>query len=140
MSITCVQFIGRQEIITGNIGGQVRIYDLRANKKSVRSLCDFNEVSGVKSLAQHPTQNHMLLIGYQSGKMSLQDLRQMSSTMATSSPVPIAYLPHQHGGINELYFHRVNPDNFFTGSQNGELVHWMPAEPTDDVEMIQRKC
>jgi nuclear pore complex protein Nup43 len=138
VSITTVEFIGREEIVTGNICGQVKIYDLRApasnGNKPGRTVHDYNEITGIKSLAQHPSQNHMILVGYESGQLAMQDLRQNSATSGSSEPV--AYLPPQSGAVSEMHFHQVNPDHFFTGSQNGELVNWMPGEP--DVEMDGR--
>jgi hypothetical protein len=92
-----------------------------------------DELSGAVSLAQHPTQSHVLLVGFTSGNLNLFDLR------GGSNAEPIANLQQQDGAVSEIYFHGITPDHFFTCSQNGNMMHWFPAEDVDAADLVQSK-
>ncbi|XP_021957994.1 nucleoporin Nup43 isoform X2 [Folsomia candida] len=125
LSIYCVDFVSRSEILTGNGGGQLKRWDLREpENKPVQILNPnfaMNNIYGVISLAVHPSQKHLVIAGYQSGCMDLYDLR------GGSRCDPIANLASNEGSLSELYFHQINPDHFFSCSSSGQVCQWYPG-------------
>ena len=113
---------------------QVNIWDLaEASAKPILTLNHLDELSGAVSIAQHPTQSHVLLVGLNSGTLSVFDLR------GGSSSGPTANLQQLRGGVNEVHFHDVSPDHFFTCSQAGDMIHWFPAGERGGPELVQSK-
>ncbi|CAG7837024.1 unnamed protein product [Allacma fusca] len=138
LSISVVSSIGRSEIVTGNGGGQVKLWDLRSSSNQpVVVLCPnvlLNNLAGAVSIAQYPSQSHVLFVGYQSGCMDLWDIRRGTGCQPAANLVSEA---STGGAIGEIQFHRINEDHFFTCNQLGSISHWFPSED-DDVEMLQR--
>lgn len=111
------------------------IWDLRGEgTKPIQTLNHLDELSGAVSIAQHPTQSHVLLVGFVSGSLNLFDLR------GGSSSEPIANLQQQEGAVSEIYFHGITPDHFFTCSQSGDMTHWFPASDINGGDLVQSKA
>jgi len=127
LSIYTVAFVGSSEIVTGNSAGQLKVWDLNSASKKPTVIMNanmlLNNLYGVSCIAVHPSQNHAVIVGYQSGCMDLWDIRMGSGCQ----PVANLLTQNQGGSVSEIYFHRNNPDNFFSCSQSGELCHWLPS-------------
>ena len=137
LSISTVAAIGRSEVVTGNGGGQVKLWDLRSPSiHPMLVLCPnvlMNNLAGATSLAQYPSQSHILFVGYQSGCIDLWDIRRGSGSQ------PAANLVGEGGGaIGEIEFHRTNEDHFFSCNQLGTVSHWFPSDE-EDIDMAQSK-
>lgn len=124
LSIYSVAFVGRSEILTGNAGGQLKLWDLRSDDNFPTQIMNpnvvMNNLYGAVSIAQHPSQSHLVIVGYHSGLVDLWDLR-----LGTGSD-PVANLATDSGSLSEIYFHKINPDHFFSCSQSGKACHWYP--------------
>jgi WD40 repeat protein len=140
VSIYCVCFVGRNELLTGNGAGQMKLWDLRHSESSlVQTMNPMNELYGAVSIAQHPSQSHLVVVGYGCGSMDLWDLRMGSGCD------PVVNLCAEGGSLNEIYFHKVNPDNFFTASQTGQVWQWYPTDKNPEflngkVMMMMMMC
>jgi WD40 repeat protein len=132
LSICCVANVGRSEILTGNNGGQLKLWDLRRTEKcpvlTMNPNIVMNTVYGTVSIAVHPSQNHLVIVAYQSGCMDLYDIR-MGSVHE-----PIANLASDNGSLSEIYFHQINPDHFFSCSQSGQVNQWFPGHGVFDMQ------
>jgi len=133
LSFRCVESTVARTIATGNNAGQVKLWDLRhGGRRPTQTLNHLEDLSSATSIAAHPTQPHILLVGYSSGGTDLWDLRGSSSE-------PIANLQRQDGGLCEISFHRDYPDNFYTCCQSGEVLHWFTAENVPESDLVQSK-
>lgn len=68
----CVIFLKHNEILTGNLRGQMKIWDLRSenNYPSSTFMLKGDQIT-VTSLAFHPTQRHMVVAGDEEGMRTL---------------------------------------------------------------------
>jgi len=137
LSIYSLSFVGRSDILTGNAGGQLKLWDLRGNENSPVQTMNpnvvMNNIYGAISIAQHPSQSHLVIVGYQSGLVDLWDLRMGSGCD------PVANIAADSGSLSEIYFHKINPDHFFSCAQSGQVCHWYPKinSSDSDVELMQ---
>jgi len=72
--------------------------------------------NAVTAIANHPTQQHIILVGSEEGSVTVYDIRQPS--------FPASYLSAHDHASTELKFHPTQPDKLFTASANGELWKW----------------
>ena len=72
-SITSLTFTKTNELVSSNMRGQLKLWDLRSNVQTPVSGCD--QGSGVTSLASHPTQSHVLMSAGRDGVLAVWDLR-----------------------------------------------------------------
>ncbi|XP_026286203.1 nucleoporin Nup43 [Frankliniella occidentalis] len=117
-SLRCVLYLRHSEILTGNLRGQMKKWDLRVadDKPHMTFMLSGDQVSlSATCIAQHPTQQHTLLVGGEDGSITVWDLRQ------TSYAVPLA----AHSGlVSEMIFHADRPEHLFSTSSSGEAWHW----------------
>lgn len=115
-SLRCILYLRHSEILTGNLRGQMKKWDLRVpDDKSILTFMLSGEQLGATCITQHPTQQHTILVGGEDGSITVWDLRQ------TSYAVPLA----AHSGlVSEMIFHPDRPDHLFSCSSNGESWHW----------------
>nr|ALS04472.1 nucleoporin Nup43 [Acartia pacifica] len=116
-SINDITFSRSTDILTANMRGQMKLFDLRSNKQEASStyLLSNDQVS-ITCLAKHPTQGHIVISGGENGVLAVWDLRQGRH--------PTTILAAHSAPISEVKFHPDQPDHVFTCSQNGELWHW----------------
>ncbi|ODM89519.1 Nucleoporin Nup43 [Orchesella cincta] len=126
LSISSACFVGRETVMTGNGGGQLKLWDLRSDSDVPVQILNpnvlMNNLYGASSICQHPSQTHAIIVGYQSGCMDLWDMR-----LGPDSD-PVANLTSEGGALSEIYFHQINSDHFFSCAQSGQVCHWYPAE------------
>lgn len=118
-SLTAVQFVKHDQIITANMRGQMKLWDLRSNDDNPVStyFLSHTDQIGITCLDRHPTQAHVLCTGSQDGMLAIWDLR-------GGNNYPVTLLnAHQHP-VSEVQFHRQQPDHIFSCSQNGDIWHW----------------
>lgn len=115
-SLRCVLYLRHSEILTGNLRGQMKAWDVRkADNKPVLTFMLSGDQLGATCITQHPTQQHTILVGGEDGSITVWDLRQ------TSYAVPLA----AHSGlVSEMKFHADRPDHLFSCSSSGESWHW----------------
>lgn len=119
-SITDVIFSRTAEIVTANMRGQLKLFDLRSNQQEAATCFLLsNDQSAIHSLARHPAQGHILISGGEDGYMAVWDLRK--------GRIPVTLLSAHQAPISEVKFHPDLPDHIFTCSQGGELLHWNGA-------------
>jgi len=134
-SVTSVIYLRPAEILTANTSGQLKLWDLRllSSKRQqqhqkqaanggndhsapTRILSMNGERVGVESLAQHPTQPHLVAAGGDDGLLTVWDLR-MDKTPAT-------LLQGHDSPVWDVAFHPSQPDHLFTCSDDGKVLHW----------------
>ena len=73
-------FVKASEILTANMQGHLKLWDLRTQNSPKVILLSPDQVS-VKTLSGHPTQNHLVAAGGEDGSLGLWDMR------TTSQPI-----------------------------------------------------
>ncbi|KAG6445926.1 nucleoporin Nup43 [Manduca sexta] len=116
-SLHSVCFIKHNEIITGNLRGHMKIWDLRSpdNKPTASFLLAGDELAST-CIINHPTQPHIILAGSESGSLAVWDLR--------VNTFPTSLLNAHSAGVTEMQFHPENPNKLLTSSVSGELWDW----------------
>lgn len=119
-SITDITFTRASEVVSSNMRGQLKLWDLRSNQQQPTStfLLSSDQVA-VTCLATHPTQCHILVSGGEDGVLGVWDLRQ--------GRYPVTLLSAHQSPVSEVTFHQDQPDHLFTCSQGGEVWHWNGA-------------
>jgi len=119
-SITDVTFTKASEVVSSNMRGQLKLWDLRSNQQQPSNtfLLSSHQVA-VTCLARHPTQCHILVSGGVDGVLGVWDLRQ--------GKYPVTLLSAHQSPVSEVSFHQDQPDHLFTCSQGGEVWHWNGA-------------
>jgi len=125
-SVTSVIYLRPLEIITANSSGQLKLWDLRILSSSSQRSNDSSAPSkilsmngeriGVESLAQHPTQPHLVAAGGDDGLLAIWDLRMDKS--------PATLLQGHDSPVWDVVFHPNHPDHLFTCSDEGKVLHW----------------
>lgn len=116
-SLHCVSFLKYNEVLTGNLRGQMKIWDLRSQEDNPTSTFMLNgDQIAATCLTFHPTQRHMVLAGDDEGSLTVWDLR--------LNTFPVTLLSAHSNAVSEMQFHPNNPDHLFTCSNSGELWHW----------------
>jgi len=114
-SIRALAFTKAQELVSANLRGQLRLWDLRLPPGEACTL-SLPPGSPTSCLATHPAQPHVLVAGGEDGVMAIWDLR---------SPGHPATLLSAHGScVGDIKFHPNLPDSLFTCSQGGDVCHW----------------
>jgi WD40 repeat protein len=77
-SMTDVAFIKHDEILTSNVRGQLKLFDLRSQSDAPvhTSMLSGGDQVGVTCLSTHPTQTHIVATGSSDGSIAFWDLRQ----------------------------------------------------------------
>ncbi|XP_050347162.1 nucleoporin Nup43 [Nymphalis io] len=116
-SLHAVCFIKLNEVITGNIRGHMKIWDLRStNDKPVAAFLLAGDELAATCITRHPTQPHIILAGSESGAVAMWDLR--------VNQFPTSLLNAHAAGITEMQFHPENPNKLLTSSVSGEIWDW----------------
>ncbi|CAG9859285.1 unnamed protein product [Phyllotreta striolata] len=116
-SIQCVIFLKHNEILTSNLRGQMKIWDLKQqNNKPVSTFMMSGDHLTPTCLTYHPTQRHIVLTGDDLGALTTWDLRQHN--------YPINVLNAHEGAISEIQFNSEYPDQLFSCSSAGEIWNW----------------
>ncbi|CAH0405580.1 unnamed protein product [Chilo suppressalis] len=116
-SLHSVCFIKHTEVITGNLRGHMKIWDLRTNiNKPAASFLLAGDEMAATCILNHPTQPHIILAGSESGSLAVWDLRVNS--------FPTTLLNAHSAGVTEMQFHPENPHKLFTSSVSGEIWDW----------------
>lgn len=121
-SLLCVDFLRHNEIITSNIRGHMKLWDLRNDEDTPATTFMLPDQLKTEAtdITHHPTQRHIVAAGGGDGSLTVWDLRQ--------STYPISQLMAHDQAISEVIFHPDRPDNIFTCSINGELWHWKNSQ------------
>ena len=123
--LTAVKFINEDEVIAANMRGQLKLLDLRRKdeKPTQTFIADSGDQVGVTCLDKHPSQNHIVCCGTQSGRLQFWDLRNVRHPMTVMKGHDLA--------VNEVRFHEQQPNNLFSCSETGEVWHWKDASGVD---------
>nr|CAD7405277.1 unnamed protein product [Timema poppensis] len=116
-SLHCVCFLKHNEVITGNLRGQMKIWDLKSPSKTAAStfMLSGDQVCA-SCVVNHPTQCHLVLAGGEDGCLTVWDLRH--------NTFPVTLLSAHTDTVTELHFHPERPEHLFTCSLSGEFWHW----------------
>ncbi|CAK1544378.1 unnamed protein product [Leptosia nina] len=124
-SIHSVCFLKLSEVITGNIRGHMKIWDIRSdNNKPAASFLLAGDELAATCIVRHPTHPHIILAGSESGSIAVWDLRM--------NQFPTSLIKAHSSGITEMHFHPENPNKFLTSSLSGDLWDW-------DMESLTKK-
>ncbi|KZC10530.1 PREDICTED: nucleoporin Nup43 [Dufourea novaeangliae] len=117
-SIYCVDFLRHNEILTGNLRGHMKVWDLRSNQDLPATTFMLSDQAKTEatSIAHHPTQRHIVVAGGGDGSLTVWDLRH--------NTYPMTQLNAHAKAVSEILFHPDRPENLFTCSHSGELWHW----------------
>eukprot|EP00096_Caligus_rogercresseyi_P002866 TRINITY_DN15201_c0_g1_i1.p1 TRINITY_DN15201_c0_g1~~TRINITY_DN15201_c0_g1_i1.p1 ORF type:complete len:373 (-),score=79.15 TRINITY_DN15201_c0_g1_i1:21-1139(-) len=118
-SLSALQFVKHDEIVTANMRGQMKLWDLRSSQTSTPSATFFSsntEQVGITCVSRHPTQSHVICSGSQDGMIAFWDFRK--------ERYPVTILNAHKGAVSEVHFHHQSPDHIFSCSQNGDIFHW----------------
>ncbi|XP_049827320.1 nucleoporin Nup43 [Schistocerca gregaria] len=116
-TLRCVCFLKHSEILTGNLRGILKIWDLKSS--TVRPTMSFtmpHEQVSASCVVHHPTQRHLVLAGGEEGALVVWDLRH--------SIYPITVLNAHSSSIKDLEFHPDRPEHLFSCSADGGIWHW----------------
>ena len=99
-SIATLVFTKTNELVSANMRGQLKTWDLRSNSQSPVSNC--SQGGGVTCLASHPTQSHVLMSGGQDGVLAVWDLRspQHPATLLSADKV----CTFEKHFMNQIYY------------------------------------
>ncbi|XP_023012732.2 nucleoporin 43 [Leptinotarsa decemlineata] len=116
-SIQCVIFLKHNEILTSNLRGQLKIWDLRSSSNNPNStfMISGDQVTPT-CLTYHPTQRHLIITGDDLGALTTWDLRH--------NTYPVNVLNAHEGAISEIQFEPENPDQLYSCSSSGEIWQW----------------
>ena len=106
-SITALTFSKTSELVSSNMRGQIKTWDLRSNSQC--PVSNSSQGGAVRCLAVHPTQSHVMMAGGEDGVLAVWDLR--------SPTQPATLLSADKAAISEVVFHPSQPDHVFTCSQ-----------------------
>ena len=119
-SIADASFVKHDEVLTANVRGQLKLFDLRSQSESPSrtSLLTAGDASavGVTCLATHPTQAHIVASGASDGSIAFWDLR--------GDAHPVTILQGHEQAVNAVQFHAQQPHHMFSCSESGEVWHW----------------
>lgn len=105
------------QLITGNIRGHMKIWDLRSSDdKPAASFLLAGDEAAATCIVNHPTQPHIVLAGSESGALAVWDLRVNS--------FPTSLLSAHAAGVSEMQFHPENPHKLISCSISGEIWDW----------------
>ncbi|KAJ9595957.1 hypothetical protein L9F63_012850 [Diploptera punctata] len=116
-SLRTVCFLKHNELLTGNLRGQMKVWDLKSSSDKPQSTFMLSgEQVGASCVTHHPTQRHMVLAGGEDGSLTVWDLRH--------NTFPVTLLSAHSDTVTELQFHPERPEHVFTCSASGEIWHW----------------
>ncbi|XP_044761105.1 nucleoporin Nup43 [Coccinella septempunctata] len=116
-SLKCVLFLKHNEILTSNLRGQMKIWDLRSKSEEPSSMFVLSgDMIAPTCLTYHPTQRHLVVAGDEEGSITIWDLRQ--------NTFPVNLLKAHNESVTEIKFHPDYPDHLFSASMAGEVWHW----------------
>lgn len=135
-SIHCVIFLKHSQLLTSNLRGQMKVWDIRsAGNEPVSTFMLSGEQVSPTCLQFHPTQRHLVVAGDEAGtyyflyfeflkviiylgSVTIWDLRQ--------NTYPVNLLDAHEGMVLDLQFHPDHPDHLFSCSSSGDIWHWAP--------------
>nr|XP_027213572.1 nucleoporin Nup43-like [Penaeus vannamei] len=123
-SMYAVVYVRASEVVTANMQGHLKLWDLRAQQPAKATLLSPDQIA-VCHLAGHPTQQHLVAAGGEDGAMAIWDMRNIAQ--------PVTLISAHNGPITEVRFHPAAPDHLFTCGLDGQLLHWdasASARPT----------
>lgn len=116
-SFNSICFLRYREIITGDIRGHMKTWDLRmSTEEPTSSFLLSDEELAATCISNHPTQPYIVLVGSESGSLTVWDLRMKS--------YPASALKGHKASLTEMQFHPENPQKLFTSSASGEIWSW----------------
>ncbi|KAG7190344.1 hypothetical protein KM043_006457 [Ampulex compressa] len=123
-SIHCIDFLRHSEILTGNLRGHMKVWDIRSDQDvpATTFMLSDQVKTEATSIAHHPTQRHIVVAGGGDGSLTVWDLRH--------NTYPISQLNAHAKAVSEILFHQDRPENLFTCSVSGELWHWNNTQNT----------
>jgi len=116
-SITALAYTRTSELVSSNMRGQLKTWDLRSNSQTASNTS--SQGAAITCLGRHPTQSHILVAGGGDGVLAVWDLR--------SPTHPTTLLSAHKAALSEVQFHPTQPDHLFTSSQGGDICHWNGA-------------
>ncbi|XP_066950405.1 nucleoporin Nup43 [Macrobrachium rosenbergii] len=114
-SIYAVIYVRASEVLTANMQGHLKLWDLRADQPSKATLISPDQIA-VCNLAAHPNQQHIVASGGEDGALTLWDMRNINQ--------PITVIAAHSGSITSVKFHPASPEHLFTCGTDGQILHW----------------
>ncbi|KAK7018683.1 Nucleoporin Nup43 [Halocaridina rubra] len=114
-SLYAVIYVRASEVLTGNMQGHLKLWDIRSNQPAKATLISPDQIA-VCTLAGHPTQQHLVAAGGEDGALTLWDMR--------SAYQPITVIAAHSGPITEVRFHPSSPEHLLTCGLDGQILHW----------------
>ncbi|MFH4978170.1 hypothetical protein AB6A40_004879 [Gnathostoma spinigerum] len=122
-NISAVECLSKSTLGTFVSGhrGQINVWDER-NRSSTKPDISFsptNSYETVLSISDHPSQPNLIAFGTENGSVGFSDVRQCKGGLPLLSSLSISL-----GPVWEVGFHPDYPDNFYSVSDDGLLLHW----------------
>lgn len=114
-SMYAVIYVRASEVLTGNMQGHLKLWDIRSSQPSKATLVSPDQIA-VFDLAGHPTQQHLVAAGGEDGALTIWDMRNTNQ--------PITVISAHSGPITEVKFHPASPEHLFTCGLDGQILHW----------------
>ncbi|XP_054768862.2 nucleoporin Nup43-like [Lytechinus pictus] len=116
-SINALTHLKQHEVITVNSAGQLKIWDLRQpGSQPTRFFIVSGEKVPLHCVDRHPTQPHLVATGGQNGILNIWDMRK--------EQLPVTLFEVHQSHVWDVKFHPTNPNNLFTCSDDGTVLHW----------------
>jgi len=117
-SLTCVAYLGQNEVAVGNLAGRLKIFDLNKSQEVRACLLRQDDLVGITCILQHPSQPHLVFCGTEAGSICVWDLRQ------EDQPNPSAFYNCHTVLIPELRFHALSTSHLISVCYDGTALWW----------------
>ncbi|XP_071819443.1 nucleoporin Nup43-like isoform X2 [Apostichopus japonicus] len=116
-SLNAIVHSKTNEVITVNSAGQLKVWDVRQDGNSpVRIFLVTGKKVALHCVDRHPVQPHLVAAGGEDGTLTMWDLRK--------EHLPVTLFDSHESHVWEVKFHPTNPNNLFTCSDDGSVLHW----------------
>ncbi|XP_065837655.1 nucleoporin Nup43-like [Oscarella lobularis] len=117
-AINGISFTKATEVVTVGMAGQLKLWDFRedSRRRASKIMHMLLEPSALLCVDCHPDQWHLVAAGNQDGVLSIWDLRQ--------EKYPVSLMESHSANVWEVKFHRHYPNNLFSCSDDGSVLHW----------------
>jgi len=115
-SISSVSYISSSSILTANLNGILKVWDIKDSTNRPTQILKHNQSSMLHCIAVHPNQPEYVLSGSREGCLTVWDLR--------NTKFPIKILKKHSSSIWEVAFHPHSPNFVFSCSNDGTMLQW----------------
>lgn len=108
--------ISKNELLTANVRGQMKMCDIRLNQQTAVLNATNVQQTSVTALCQHPGQHHVCITGDSDGCVSVWDMRYPS--------LPVADIGLHAGRVTDAVFDKGSGNKVFSTCEDGSVWQW----------------